>query len=243
MQAAGVAGRHPSSPPTTSPASALPGQPPSAPPLASPPLPGATDPVGQLARHLFNPSTAPGTEQPGRAAVPQGPPGGPQHAGAGAWIDRLLALVQAGLARIQTQQAASLPGDAPADRPVWQFELPLTIAGTTQDLSLRIERRDGAESGSAGQDGGACWTVALRFALGEYGRVHARVSLADNRVSSTFWCEQPKTERRFSGGLTVLRQALERSGLEVTDLRSVVGQPLDPVELPHPAAAMLDTRA
>jgi hypothetical protein len=202
-----------------------------------------TDPVAQLVRRLFQPNTLAGTEQPGRAGTVQAPSGTPPNLSPGVWIDRLLVLAQAGLARVQTQQAASLSGDAPTDRPVWQFELPLTIAGATQDLSLRIERRDDTDGAASRHDEEASWTVTLRFVLGEHGRVHARVSLADNRVTSTFWCEQPETERRFSGGLAVLREALERNGLEVTDLRSVVGQPADPVELPRPAAGLLDARA
>jgi hypothetical protein len=158
-------------------------------------------------------------------------------------VERLLGLVQGALARVQTHQAASLPADG-QDRPVWQFELPLTLAGRAEDLWVRIERHaPESESNADRHAPPPGWTVTLKFDFAEHGGVQARIALAGSRVSSTFWCQQPETERRFSAGLTVLQTALQRAGLDVAELRSILGQPAEPLDLPVPASRLLDTRA
>jgi hypothetical protein len=212
-------------------------RPPSAP---GPPGPPAERPVaaGQPPAHT---PRAPVAGQP----APGPPPAAPlptAQASPEPLLERLLGLVQGAIARVQTHQAASLPGDG-QERPPWQFELPLAFAGHAEDVWVRIEHREPDARQLPAEPGSAPWTVTLSFDLGSHGRVQARLSVDRERVAGTFWCERPETERRFAGGFAVLQGALQRAGLEVAELRSVLGEPAERLDLPRLARGLLDARA
>lgn len=153
-----------------------------------------------------------------------------------ALTDRLLQLVEGGLARIQTHQAATLT-QAEDGRQIWQFELPLNRGQERDEVLVRLEqeqvRRSGAEQSR--------WTATLRFAFDNLGSVEARLMLEGERLSSTFWCERADTERRFAGRFSELENGLHKVGLEIGRLTAVQGTPPNPLDLPKPPAGMLDT--
>ena len=152
----------------------------------------------------------------------------------GATTDSLLArlarLVEASVSRIQLQQAATLPTeDSP--RQVWQIDLPVQLADESHDMMLRIERETSADD----QNGGSTWSVNLAFQFDSIGTLQARVGLADERVSTTFWSERGSTHRRVEQRLPSLQQALEAQGLEVVHLNGVLGAPAEPlIRVPVP---------
>jgi hypothetical protein len=187
----------------------------------------------------------PAAEQPGlprsRAEVPPPPAGKEPPARAPAALQQLLRLVEGAVSRLQTQQAASLPADQPGPRQVWQFELPLLPGQQPQAVLVRIER-DAAEAADRPEQPPR-WTVTLRFDFVSTGRIEARLSLAGEQVSSTFWCERADTDRRLGAGLPHLEDALRAAGLEVGRLASVLGAAPQPLELPRPAAGLLDAHA
>jgi hypothetical protein len=200
----------------------------------------------QLLRPLLpdRPPASAAADQPRAAPRPDAPGLPPQPDLPGrspAVLQQLLRLVEAAVSRVQTHQAASLPQDASAPRPAWQFELPL-LAGQQQDAVLvRIEHDDSGTTDRPAAE--HHWTVTLRFDFASTGRMQARVSLAGERVSSTFWCEHPETERRLGVGLAHLEQALREAGLEVGRLASVLGPPPQPLDLPRPTDNLLDAHA
>jgi hypothetical protein len=137
-------------------------------------------------------------------------------------LDRLWRLVDASLARIQTHQAASLPADDNAP-PAWQLDIPLALpGGLTQAVELRIQREPEAGEEAASEAG---WLVTIGFIFPELGPVKAGVRLANGRISSTFWCEQPAAAAVFDRHLPELRAALEAAGLEVSHLAASQGKP------------------
>lgn len=153
-------------------------------------------------------------------------------------LPRLLRLIEGSLARIQLQQASALPQDDP-QRQAWQLDLPLHFGDETQDAYLRIAR----EAGAGGLDAAATWAVSLSFSFTTIGTLQCRVALAGDRLSATFWCEQPKTLADIERRLPSLQQAFEAQGFEVVHLAGLVGEPSEPMAaLPLPDK-LLDERA
>lgn len=174
-------------------------------------------------------------ERDGR--IPNEPPGSRAAAAQRVLSDRLLQLVEGGLARIQTHQAAALQR-AEDGQPLWQFELPLTRNAERDEVLVRFQRERATGAGAEG----ARWTAVLRFEFDTLGSVEARLMLQGERLSSTFWCERTEAERRFAGSLPVLERGLQRVGLEAGRLTAVQGVPPDSLDLPKPPSGLLDTR-
>jgi hypothetical protein len=153
-------------------------------------------------------------------------------------LDRLLRLVDASLARIQTHQAASLASDDPGQK-VWQLEIPVTVPGQPpQAVELHIEPEDNNGAEEAEEAG---WLVTVGFVFAQLGPVKAGVRLAGGRVSTTFWCERAAAVQRFEQHLPQLQTALEAAGLEVGHLAASQGQPPKRVQA-HAGQNLLDER-
>ncbi|MGD1982789.1 MAG: flagellar hook-length control protein FliK [Chromatiaceae bacterium] len=153
-------------------------------------------------------------------------------------LARLLRLIEGSLARVQLQQASALPQDD-TQRQAWQLDLPLHFGEETQDAFLRIAR----EAGTGGQDVDPTWAVSLSFSFDTIGTLQCRIALAGDRLSATFWCEQPATLGAIERRLPSLQEAFEAQGFEVVHLAGLVGEPSEPmVQVPIPDK-LLDERA
>lgn len=188
----------------------------------------------QLLRALQNEQdTRTGKSETLRPGEPSTAHGGPQRA----LVDRLLQLVEGGLARIQTHQGATLARGEDGQQ-IWQFELPLARGPNREEVMVRLEREAEGKTPAAPPR----WTATLRFAFDSLGSIEARLLLEGERLSSTFWCERAATEQRFAGRLPELEKGLRKVGLEIGRLSAVQGTPPDPLDLPKPPAGLLDTR-
>ncbi|BAN69406.1 flagellar hook-length control protein FliK [endosymbiont of unidentified scaly snail isolate Monju] len=152
-------------------------------------------------------------------------------------LNRLLALVEGELGRIQQHQARALPGDDP-NRQVWQFELPLRQGTQHQEVTIHIEqdRRTSTEDAPSTD-----WRVDIHFDFGELGKVSARVSLCDGQVRCAFHSQQRATARRFEQALPRLDTRLRDAGLKVAALSSLEGIPSRPGTAPP--TGLLDEQA
>jgi hypothetical protein len=165
------------------------------------------------------------TPQAGRATDHTAQPKPDQEArppAADSLMHRLLRLVEGSLARIQSHQVASLPGDD-AGRQVWQFELPLQLAERQDHLQLHIER-DAEKEGPEG-DAPGTWKVDIEFEFDNLGEIFSRINLCGERVSAAFWCQRDSTAKRFEAALPRLEKTLQQAGLEVTAVSSLTGEP------------------
>ena len=158
----------------------------------------------------------------------------------GSVLEQLIRLVEGAVARVQTQQAASLPHDQGL-RQVWQFDLPVLVAGQHEAVQVRVEHDETPDDDTNQSE--PRWSVMLRFDFEITGTIQARVALIGETVASTFWCEREDTQRQIGNALVTLEAAFKNSGLEVGRLTSVHGEPPEPIELPRPADNLLDARA
>lgn len=152
-------------------------------------------------------------------------------------LNRLLRLVEGSVSRIQMQQSTALPIED-SNRQVWQFDIPMRLPESTDDILLRIERESENESGED-----SAWAVNLAFEFDTIGTLQCRIGLQGDRVATTFWCEHANTLARVEQRLPSLQSALEAQGLDVVHLRGVQGEPPDPLlHVPLPDI-LLDERA
>jgi len=162
-----------------------------------------------------------------------------KSAGAMSPLKQLLTAVESGLARLQTQQLASVPVDD-ATRQVWQFEIPLKNQTEISTLMMRIEQDDSPENKNTQ---GSTWTVALNIDMEELGHIHSKIRLTGEHVSTHFWADQQKTVSKISGQMERLSEALTRLGLKVEHMTASLGVPPDPVELVSIENHLLDEQA
>lgn len=151
----------------------------------------------------------------------------------------LLKAVESSLARIHTQQLASVPQED-STRQVWQLEIPIRDQKELSSLMMRIEQDDSQRKGDSQ---GSTWTVCLNFNIGELGHIHSKVRLTRDVVSTHFWAEQQNTLKKISTHLPRLVKALEKLGLEVNHTTVSLGKPPDPVEISTMEKNLLDENA
>ena len=151
----------------------------------------------------------------------------------------LLKAVESSLARIHTQQLASVPQED-TTRQVWQLEIPIRDQKELSSLMMRIEQDDAERQDDAH---GSTWTVCLNFNISELGAIHSKVRLTQEVVSTHFWAEQEKTMKKISTHLPRLIQALEKLGLKVNHTTVSLGKPPDPVEISTLEKNLLDENA
>lgn len=154
-------------------------------------------------------------------------------------VQELIATLEAGVARIQLHQLASLPRDDP-DRPLLILDLPVQHEDNIEQLKLTIRR----ERQQAGAGNEHTWRVTLEFDFAELGTVQARVSIHNRQVNTSFHCNQPGTAELFGTHLEELQQRLTQAGLDAGHLESLFRQAGMPAGAELPLVdGVLDTRA
>jgi len=132
-------------------------------------------------------------------------------------LDKLGRLLDGALARIQTHQLASLPGDDSGHQ-AWQFELP--IMGRGQIDLLRILVRREAGPGSKAIAPRPVWSLTLQLEPPGLGPLRAHLRLQGETLSTRLWAEVPATAGLLQAHLPELRETLESSGLKVDRLEA-----------------------
>lgn len=135
---------------------------------------------------------------------------------------KLLLQTDAALARVQTQQARTLPHEH-AGGQTWTIELPLRVLERVDTLQLQIQRED--ESGSCAVDARHRWSVWLSFDLEPIGALSARVSLWGEEVTASFWAARDETAELVQTHLRELESRFREAGLAVSTLSCVTGAP------------------
>ncbi len=147
-------------------------------------------------------------------------------------LAELLRNVGSGLARLQLSQLVSSAADEEGKR-AWIMEIPVRSGEHIDLIQLRIEKEKNQRSPKKL----ALWTITLALELRGLGPVQARVTLADNIVSTHFWAEHASTTELINQHLTILENRYQEVGLTVGALKAHHGTAPDPVSpdknLPH----------
>jgi flagellar hook-length control protein FliK len=146
----------------------------------------------------------------------------------------LLKHLDGAVARIQTQQLASLPQEDAA-RQVWQFELPVRNGEEIDLLHIRIGRDDSA---NAKENEPAVWTLTLHMDLAKLGPMRIHLRLQGEQLSTLIWSERSETNTLIQSHLQELRSAYEQRGLSVDRLEAHQGRANRRDELPLDGALL-----
>ncbi len=136
-------------------------------------------------------------------------------------IDPLLAHLEkktaSALARLVMDQLASLPKNESAF-PVWHFEIPYFQGESLERLSITISQESPQEKASQPRE--KPWSVILELAPENLGEIRVKIIIQGEGISSYFWSEKPTTRKLFEKHFDILKQQLEKAGLQPEKLQT-----------------------
>jgi hypothetical protein len=136
-------------------------------------------------------------------------------------LNELAQHTEGAIARLTTLQIASTPQDPSSQALV--IELPIRQEGRASIARFRIEReRQGSADAQAAED---AWTVDAALDLGAAGSLHARVSLANHRVSVQLRADSPALVQSLLTHSSELGDTLRDLGLSVDRVVCLHGMP------------------
>lgn len=119
--------------------------------------------------------------------------------------------IEAGIARIQTNQINSVRHEGGSDRPALFVEIPIRNQQNqvnVMQLQIQRDRADG------GPERPPIWSISLAFDLVELGPIRAGMTLVgDKQISINLWAENPDTVELFDAEMDELREGLQNAGL------------------------------
>ena len=141
----------------------------------------------------------------------------------------LLKQLDGAVARIQTQQLASLPQEDPG-RQVWQFEMPVRNGSDIDLFQFRIGREAVPLTGKNGE---TAWSLTLKMDLDNLGAMRVQLRLLGESLTTLIWSERATTNSLVQSRLDELRSAYEQRGLKVERLEARLGVVDTGDERPH----------
>ena len=152
-------------------------------------------------------------------------------------IDELIRQTEGSIARVQLSQLASTAQDSNTPQ-TWTFELPLRHGENIDVVQLRIEKEDSQE----GEEKESRWQVTLTLDLPEIGTVYATITIQGERSSTRLWAVEKETALLIDNNLQLLRDALEKHGVNAGEISCQHGcPPAPPRQKRH--TLLVDTRA
>ena len=152
-------------------------------------------------------------------------------------IDELIRQTEGSIARVQLSQLASTAQDSNTPQ-TWTFELPLRHSENIDVVQLRIEKEDSQE----GEEKESRWQVTLTLDLPEIGTVYATITIQGERSSTRLWAVEKETALLIDNNLQLLRDALEKHGVNSGEISCQHGcPPAPPRQKRH--TLLVDTRA
>lgn len=152
-------------------------------------------------------------------------------------IERITEKVEAALARVVTDQLASLPGNTAAAL-VWHLEIPFTD-GQHHDAARLLVAKDAESTGTDGTD---CWSLTLELHPPGLGTFCARILLKDERIDVYLWNDTATTSDLIREQCERLNARLHGVGLTVGQL-TALNRPPDSLRSENPFPPLLDLRA
>ena len=190
---------------------------------------------------------------PQRGVPPHGQPAAdsPDPAGASSRdvAETLVKQTDSALARVTLGQIASLP-DAPGQDPApatpqaphqgsWLFEVPVVVGGKTSIAQFEIDsEQEGATTADPAERN---WKVRFSLDIAPVGPVHARLTLANHRLSLGVWTERPDAAAAMAREAATLRQSLGDLAVSIDEIHLYSGKP--PAGPPARAGGFIDRNA
>ena len=138
-------------------------------------------------------------------------------------IAALYKKAQGALARLILHQIISAE-NADEGQHIWRLELPVLQHDEVDIVSIAIKREDTDNE----QDETRSWVIDLAVDLPRLGPISIRMGLGKQGISSTFWCNAPRTQSLIESRLNRLKSRLDELGMITLNLRCYQGTPPAP---------------
>ena len=136
-------------------------------------------------------------------------------------LNELLRHTETNLNRILAQQANTLTSEA--NKLQWSTELPVKHKDYVDVFDLHIQRdKDGQEKNG---DEKFKWTFNMEFDLEGLGKMHVKLALIGDEISSHWWIEQQPSATLFNKHLDFFENRLKTAGLNIDKLYCSAGKP------------------
>jgi flagellar hook-length control protein FliK len=132
--------------------------------------------------------------------------------------------VEGAIARTQLHQTTSLPAGGEQAPILLAFELPIRNDEKIDIFHLFIE--EDTESSDNEEEQKKRWSITIALDLENLGPMYVRLNLANDKISTTFWTENPKTSEIINQHLDSLNQRYKQSGLEPKSTQCFQGMPI-----------------
>ena len=132
--------------------------------------------------------------------------------------------VEGVIARTQLHQATSLPAGSEQAPILLAFELPIKNDEKIDIFHLFIE--EDTKSSNDEEEQKKRWSITIALDLENLGPMYVRLNLANEKISTTFWAENPKTSEIINQHLDSLNQRYKQSGLEPESTQCFQGLPI-----------------
>ena len=123
-------------------------------------------------------------------------------------IDKLLRLTEGTIAKLQTQQLQQQQLND-TQKPSWIFELPIRNDTSLDSLIIYINK----DNSNKHSEYLSPWKLIIKLSIETLGDIQANVSLRGNKLSVTFWLDNPETSKLFSNNAKRLEAKINKTGL------------------------------
>ncbi|MFV1982360.1 MAG: flagellar hook-length control protein FliK [Thiohalomonadales bacterium] len=135
-----------------------------------------------------------------------------QHTNAA--LNELLHNIESSLAKIQYNQLQHfIPDDQ--SKTNWLFDLPIKHKDGSDIFHFKFTKEDDSDNNTKNDD----WSVTLTFNLENLGDVSIQIYLRNDKIGATVWANKNETVDLFNQYLSSLQQQMERSGINISNIR------------------------
>jgi hypothetical protein len=105
---------------------------------------------------------------------------------------------------------------------LWAMELPLKNQDSTSIFDIRIQQE---QQGHEQEQANHRWSLSIAFELEGLGPIYVKATLFNEKVSATFWLNEPETHKLFHEHLQTLQKRLQDAGLDIEQINLTRGKP------------------
>lgn len=133
-------------------------------------------------------------------------------------------VVDSAIARIQVNQSSAIVTEE-SQLPVWLIDIPIKDEQETSLAQMRISYE---QHTAKDEDAERKWSASLTIELETLGKIHVRVALAGDKISSSIWAEDDATYRLIERHMEQLTSNLHRVGLNIDCVNCYPGSAQEP---------------
>lgn len=130
-------------------------------------------------------------------------------------IKDVLTKAEGALSKLTINQLVSSTSENASPRQSWQIEIPFFNGQFVDSLFLLIEREKHSKQT---EEEPSKWTVSLEMNPGNLGLIKNKLTLQNNRLSSSFWTEKQSTRQLIQQHLTLLKRNFNRINIQADEL-------------------------